>query len=315
MTLLSPSPWLEAVIANRAPLSRVPTEVSPRLRELSSIRGVVFDVYGTLLISGSGDVGTRASAAPASSSALASSASMGAMAAPDNLVAAAMAAAGFPMSELTTIPTAEDLRQQIRDQNDRRRGPACPVPEVDILQAWRATLRRAGIDAAASEGVVRLASEYESRVNPTWPMPGAAALLAAISAAGLPLGIVSNAQVFTVPLVRQLAEATQLTGRGFDLDLCLFSHRFRHAKPGLRLFEILVQGLQRRGLTPQQVIYVGNDMLNDVWAASQVGLRTAWFAGDARSCRARREDSRCRGLEPDLVLTELSQLPACLRLG
>ena len=59
-------------------------------------------------------------------------------------------------------------------------------------------------------------------------------------------------------------------------------------------------------------IYVGNDMLNDVWAASQAGMQTAWFAGDARSCRRREDDPRCRSLRPDVVLTSLMQLLQCL---
>ena len=46
------------------PLQPIPTGVEPVLKELPGIRAVVFDVYGTLLISGSGDVGTVA-AAPA----------------------------------------------------------------------------------------------------------------------------------------------------------------------------------------------------------------------------------------------------------
>jgi putative hydrolase of the HAD superfamily len=70
--------------------------------------------------------------------------------------------------------------------------------------------------------------------------------------------------------------------------------------------------LARREIPPSEAIYVGNDMLNDVWAASQAGFRTAWFAGDARSCRRREDDPRCRSLRPDLVLTSLLQLLECL---
>ena len=60
---------------------------------------------------------------------------------------------------------------------------------------------------------------------------------------------------------------------------------------------------------------VGNDVRNDILAARRAGLRGALFAGDARSLRLRRDDPACAGLEPDLVLTELPQLPAALRAG
>jgi putative hydrolase of the HAD superfamily len=53
--------------------------------------------------------------------------------------------------------------------------------------------------------------------------------------------------------------------------------------------------------------------LNDVFAASQVGFRTALFAGDARSLRRRDQDPRCAGATPDVILTELTQLLQCVR--
>ena len=43
------------------PLDPEPTGVQPRLRVLEKVRAVVFDVYGTLLVSASGEVGTEVS--------------------------------------------------------------------------------------------------------------------------------------------------------------------------------------------------------------------------------------------------------------
>ena len=41
-----------------------------------------------------------------------------------------------------------------------------------------------------------------------------------------------------------------------------------------------------------------------------VGFKTALFAGDGRSLRPRESDDRCRGLSPDLIVTDLRQLIA-----
>ena len=41
------------------PLSPLPTAISKRLVRLPDVRAVVFDVYGTLIISSSGDVGAN----------------------------------------------------------------------------------------------------------------------------------------------------------------------------------------------------------------------------------------------------------------
>ena len=45
-----------------SPLEPLPTETPADLRELRGIKAVLFDVYGTLVISGSGDVGVNAAA-------------------------------------------------------------------------------------------------------------------------------------------------------------------------------------------------------------------------------------------------------------
>ncbi len=293
--MIESSDWVHAVLNHRQPLEPLETNVVAELQSLRSVRAVVFDVYGTLVISGSGDVGSADTSGE------------------DSKIGEAMAAVGIvPQAE--RMPTVAELHEQIKRMNDLRRDEKCPKPEVDIVEAWRKTLenRQAKFQGNATKCVVQLAAEYEARANPTWPMPGAAELLSRLKEAGIPLGIVSNAQVFTPFLVENLLADQSLQRGGFDSDLCIFSNRFRQAKPGPRLFDALREGLARRGILPHEAIYVGNDMLNDVWAASQAGMRTAWFAGDARSCRPREDDPRCRGLRPDIVLTSLTQLLQCL---
>lgn len=292
------SSLFEPFLKLRQPMQPIPTDVASRLRVLRSIRAVIFDVYGTLVISGSGDVGS------ADESKI------------DAPIREAMQAAGLSPSP-DQIPLVEELQCEINRLNDARRNESCPKPEVDIVEAWRRVLEQRGTELGGMKAtcVTELAAVYEARANPTWPMPGASETLERLRTAGMTMGIVSNAQVFTPSLVEDLLVDPSLGAGGFDLDLCLFSNRFRQAKPGPRLFDVLREGLARRGILPQQAIYVGNDMLNDVWAASVAGLKTAWFAGDARSCRPRDEDPRCRSLCPDLILTSVLELLDCLELG
>ena len=287
--------WVRDILANRSPLDPIGTDVEPDLRRLGDIRAVVFDVYGTLVISGSGDVGT----VDRSDRGL--------------QIRTAFEAIGLPTTP-DALPSIDQLQGEIRDSNDALRSETCPKPEVDIVQVWRRILARQGIKPALTTDVARLAAGYESLANPTWPMPGAGDLMARLRAAGVPMGIVSNAQIFTPWLVVDLLDADTLQAGGFELDLCLFSNRFRQSKPGPRLFDVLREALARRGISPHQAVYVGNDMLNDVWAASQAGLRTVWFAGDTRSCRPRSDDPRCRSLRPDAIVTNLMQLLDCLEM-
>ncbi|NND95983.1 MAG: HAD family hydrolase [Pirellulaceae bacterium] len=288
---------LDAVIEHRESMEPIATDVVADVKHLPGVRAIVFDVYGTLVVSGSGDVGS------------ADEKDTGQM------MGEAFAAVGWFPPVLEVPEYGKRLRVAIEQSNESRRGADCPKPEVDIVDAWRLMLSDVGLVDFANDTrrVVQLACEYEARANPTWPMPGAVDLLQRLTQSKRPLGIVSNAQVFTVPLVEDLC-GESLVESGFDLDLCVFSNRYRQAKPGPRLFDVLRDGLRRRGISPHEAVYVGNDMLNDVWAASQAGLQTAWFAGDRRSCRDRQDDPRCRSLRPDVVLTDLMQLLNCLAI-
>ena len=299
-----PSPYCEIFRRHCRPLEPVPTGEVPVLKRLPDIRAVLFDVYGTLFISGSGEVGTAqrlaAGLVPAGQSPL-----------DDALHAVGIATSG-PADQ-----GVEYLFQLIEASLDRSRRAGIDYPEVDIVELWGevlAELARRGVIQEAAGRVTdlkRLAVEYEARANPCWPMPHLPECLDRIRLGGLMLGLVSNAQFYTP----ELFEA--LTGKpaedwGFQPDLQYYSYRYGCAKPGLGLFRRAVETLGDRRIAPGEVLYVGNDMLNDVFATFQVGLRTALFAGDARSLRRRDGQGQLEAVSPDLVLTDLSQLVECI---
>lgn len=278
-------------------LEPVPTDVAPRPAQLDGIRAVLFDVYGTLLISDSGDVGT------------ASEFSRG------DAFAEALAAVGIETS-VDGEQGVVCLLEAIHDQQAKARDKGVEFPEVDICAVWQRTLQRLDelgelTGDSAGADVHRLALEYECRTNPVWPMPQAADCLQQLREHGLDLGIVSNAQFFTPELFEPLLGGG-LDELGFDSELCFYSYRFGQAKPGTFLFERALEALAARGVSAREVLYIGNDMLNDVRPAAAVGFHTALFAGDARSLRMRSGDDRVAGISPEVVLTDLGQLPSCV---
>lgn len=291
------TPWVSKIISQRHPLEPIDTDVAHKLSLLEQVRCVVFDVYGTLLVSGSGDVGSADTTGHV------------------DHIADAFADCGLQLAA-DSIPTLGALRELIESTNRASQSPDCPKPEVDIVAIWRQLLTDHGLNLIADDTsiVVQIATAFEARSNPTWPMPGAADLIAKLKSSGVKMGIVSNAQIFTPALVENLCGASSLEQAGFDLDLSIFSNRFRQSKPGPRLFDVLLRALTSKRILPQQVVYVGNDMLNDIYAASRAGLRTAWFAGDKRSCRRRSDDLRCSGVNPDIVLGSILDLQKCLHL-
>ncbi len=284
----------EIIRNNCRSLEPLPTNADTKLDKLLGIRAVLFDIYGTLLISASGDIGANAG---------------------DHRMA--MLRNTCELFELELKHSSEAALQhfaaEIAKAHVAAKAQGIEFPEVDIVGIWQAALPQIATGNLVGLDYARYALEYEVRVNPVWPMPGLETILTQVTAAGPVLGIVSNAQFFT-PLLFPALLGKSLEQLGFLPELSYFSYAYRQAKPGTFLYELAQQELESQGITAAEVLYVGNDMLNDVTAAAQVGFRTALFAGDGRSLRWRAEDARVDGIVPDLIVTELQQLADCLEL-
>lgn len=285
------------------PLMPLPTGTAAVLRPMPGISAVLWDVYGTLLISASGDVGVAARSGRA------------------DALLAALTAAGARLPDRVRPEQVGPVGVQcllavIEGSHRQARARGIQYPEVEIRAVWRQVLGtlvdRGLIQRIEAVDVERLAAQYEAAVNPCWPMPHVHECLAALRRADRVMGIISNAQFYTAGLLAELL-GDPLSSLGFDRRLRYYSYRHRRAKPGVRMFSLAATALRRRGLTPGQTLYVGNDMLNDILPAQQLGYHTALFAGDRRSLRRRQDDPRVAGVVPDLVLTDLATLAPCLR--
>ena len=275
--------------------------MEPRLTKLNKVRTVAFDVYGTILISGSGDIGT-----------LLKNDSEGTM-------RSCFKTAGLVLwarNRHNPVKLSNRFQTHLKAAWNRRKAEGIEYPEVEIREVWKALL-----DQLVSENLLggspspatieTLALAYECSVNPVWPMPGVHRTLFNLRKSGLPLGIVSNAQFYTPLILEEFKEPEKLI-HYFDPELCLWSYREREAKPSHCLFTKLAGRLRDRNIEPEETLYIGNDMRNDILPAKEAGFQTALFAGDQRSLRMRQEDPLCQGVAPNLVLTSLDQLPACL---
>jgi putative hydrolase of the HAD superfamily len=265
-----------------SPMSPQPTSMTPGGRPRERIRCVLFDIYGTLFISGSGDIGVSKKAPPQVQKL-------------DHLLRQ------FNVRERPRdLP--RELFQAIEDEHRRLRNAGIDYPEIEIDRIWKQILK---IDDLALAR--RFAIQYELIVNPVYPMPNLENALAACRQKNIAMGIISNAQFFT-PLLFEWFLDAGLESLGFHSDLIFLSYQIRHAKPSTKLFEKAAAAITARGLKTASVLYMGNDMLNDIYPANQLGFQTALFAGDARSLRLRTDDSRCLNLSADLILTDLEQL-------
>jgi len=287
------SPFLKKL----QPLTVRPTNAVSNYRRDDKIKAVIFDIYGTLLISASGDIMQDSYDA--------------------SMFQRALQGAGYtikvPEQELMAIHTL--FEHQVLKGKKQARDHGTPFPELDLVEIWGKTLAQAeekGLIATSEKADTRLFTIlFELSSNQVWPMPNLKETLAALKQKGYPLGIVSNAQFYTPIIMNyflydQLKETEWIDG--FEKDLSVFSYKLLKGKPDPSVFAALVAPLERQGLAPHQVLYVGNDMLKDMYASAQHGFKTCFFAGDQRAYRLRKDHPEASGMKPDFTITSLNQL-------
>jgi len=294
--------WL-SLITDRRQTSPVtpPDDAAPRLAEMHGIRTVVFDVYGTLFSSGVGDIS---------------------LATEENRDAAlrgVLTDSGIRITRAgTKIRMDQTLHAIIHNHQSRRRARGIEHPEVEIGSVWAdfiTELATTGLIAAEAEiDIDTLVIDYETRVNPTQPMPGLAEVLAELRQRGLILSIISNAQFYT-PLLFEAFLGKTIYELGFCPKCNVWSYEELEGKPSQRLYQLAAERLsQHHQLTPDQCLYIGNDMRNDIWPAQALGFRTALFAGDRLSLRRRQDHPACKDLQADAEITELGQVRKLIAL-
>lgn len=291
--------YTASAIHNCQPLEPQPTDTAAVLKHLEGVKAVLFDIYGTLLISASGDVDIQ-DFKPEEAAGILTRA---------NLTVPEGGAARI------AADTARLYYAAIQESHQRSREAGIPYPEVDAIAIWENVvekLREAGAVTGLTEpDYQRIAFMFEMVCNPVYPMPGMADIITALAARGIRLGIVSNAQFFTPIIMQQLLHGTVNDAHAiepFEPELTVYSFQAGRAKPDSSLYTGIRDILQEQGIAPHEVIMVGNDMLNDIAASARAGFRTVLFAGDRRSLRLRTGHPDVEDIQPDAVINVLAQL-------
>jgi len=263
-------------------LTPLPTSLDPGGALKEKIKCLLFDIYGTLFISGSGDISLADKKSPEIEKI--------------NQLLIKYTIRKSPQTLLN------EFYRAIKTKHKELRNRGVDFPEVNIDRIWMKILSKDNTDI-----VRQFAVEFELIVNPVYPMPNLEKMLSACRHRNIFMGIISNAQFYTPYLFKWFLDS-DLKNLGFDPDLIFYSYRFEVAKPSPVLFRIAAEKLKAKGIPPSGVLYLGNDMLNDIYPAKGTGFQTALFAGDKRSLRLRSDDPRCKKLSADLVITDLDQL-------
>jgi len=264
------------------PLNPIPTSLKKSGKIDGKIKCILFDIYGTLFISGSGDISIAEKES-------------------HNIHHLEQLLLKYGIKKKT--PTIlDDLFGAIKEKHDEMHGKGIDFPEVEIDSIWAGILGNNNLDF-----IRRFAVEFEMLVNPVYPMPHIKELLLGCKGLKLLLGIISNAQFYTPYLFKWLL-GSNMSDLGFHDDLIIFSYKFGYAKPSIFMFQHAAERLKNMNIQENSVLYIGNDMLKDIYPANKTGFKTALFAGDSRSLRLREDDPKCKNLSADIILTDLTQL-------
>lgn len=219
-----------------------------------SVRAVIFDVYKTLLAVAPPPADREAGWTELTRAAFGAPAGVtlaGFVAAAETAIArehAAARAAGIAFPEIYWPDIATEVLPELR--------ALAPAAQADFLLAQKALLHRVSL------------------------LPGAVEALAQLRAAGVPLGLASNAQPYTL---RELARALAPAGAGlawFEPDLCFWSFAHGFSKPDPHVFRLLTARLRARGVAPAEALMVGDRLDNDIAPARAQGWAT-WHLGAA----------------------------------
>jgi putative hydrolase of the HAD superfamily len=264
------------------PLSPLQTSLNPSNKFKERVECILFDVYGTLFISGSGDISISRQQSKQTQNLI-------------NLINK------YQINKKPQI-VLDDFFSAIDIEHKRLKKTGVDFPEVEIDRLWMRVLEIEELDVVRAFAV-----EFELIVNPVYPMPNLEKMLSALKMSKVLMGIVSNAQFFTPYLFSWFFDSSPQE-LGFQSDLIFYSYKSGHAKPSPFMFVAAAKNLKDMNISPHSVLYIGNDMLNDIYPAKMAGFKTALFAGDARSLRLRKNHTECQNLSADLVITDLVQI-------
>ncbi len=267
----------------------------------SSIKAVIFDVYGTMLFL-CHPKGTNCT---------------------EKIILSSLQAANISFVKnikyeylTNTILSLYDLnikksQELIKSKNNIR------YPEINILKIWENIISELSekrmLIKQNNINIKKLAFVYETLTNPVYADNDLFKLLCKVKQSDIELGILSNAQFYTSSILNfhlYKGGKNPLNQRLFNKKLSIFSYEFMAAKPSFILFNTLKIRLAEYSILPQETLYVGNDILRDIAPAKKIGFKTALITGDKNSFVPNNllRFSSKEHLKPDYIINTLDSI-------
>lgn len=226
-------------------------------------KAILFDVYGTLVCPQVGDLDEQARLASGEDSFI-------------------QTAERFNFSKEIGIKWHNWFFEAISAEHQEQKEKGIVPAEVQVDQIWTQMIARAGGDPAVSDP--RMVATYrELLANPVQPFSGAVEALWKLKKKGIRLGLASNSQFYTLPI---LGKALGIEpDEFFEAELTFLSFLLGFSKPSPYFFRLVRTRVLHLGLKPEEVLVVGNDCENDCSPAKAHGLQALLFWGNDHSVR------------------------------
>jgi putative hydrolase of the HAD superfamily len=199
------------------------------------------------------------------------------------------------------LAPADEIRQHFREHYEPLFWVPGTLEEIEYPGLVRQTLDHFGIDVSEAELDRFLEAEHAAWEPARVLGATTHALLESLRSHGLRLGLVSNAFDPGWLLHRDLEQM----GLAERLDFAVFSSEVGKRKPHPAIFE---RALDALGVAPEEALFVGDRLYEDVRGAAELGMSTVqavWF----------RADEHPEGGEPDFqAFTQMDVLNVATRL-
>jgi FMN phosphatase YigB (HAD superfamily) len=308
--LLEYADWLdERKLLWPAPPKRQPVSAKAYVEPLLGIRGVAFNIYGTLLRISDGELFVKHPQAVRME------------------IALEKTIKEFGMwNSMTRHPGAPSKGLIIRydrhfdEQRLATTQTLGDLPEVDAVMLWMKLIRlleqKEYTYDVSEYGTLEQFSEkvayfFHSSLQGLEAEENALEAVRALFQVGIRVGVVADAQRFTpVQMLRAFRRQGTLPSLDelFDPALVTLSYREGIRKPSRSLYQHALERFRRVGIAASQVLMVGTRIRDDLAIAKEAGMRTALLAVDRTSLAATREELSDPEKRPDRLLTSLTQL-------
>ena len=278
---------------------------------LTDIAAILFDIYGTILLSAAGEIGNTVYSYGRSSTEIEQVFSYACALGCHRLFCGTEDHNRYHLLHKQYVHSIANVHAQLKQSGIQ-------YPEVDIRDIWRNILTTQQETLALTpslltpDRIATFAIVVELYTNPIQLAPHIGKTLQYLTQQGYPLGIISNAQFYTEPILAHVTQQS-LAELGFQSMLHYWSFEHRIAKPALYCFESTAKKLQDNyGIAPHKTLFIGNDLRNDIIPAARAGFKTCLYCGDTRSIKLYPENDNIGNHRADTWIDSYDDLPRLL---